>query len=342
MKGALARDLPLIIIAFFIIPAVAQNWSDSNEWNIIQGNSSFLKLSNFIEGDIEGIKAEFDLRNATNNSWAIMRIEPKEAFDPRVPIVFNLSANASCDLEIKMVDDKGTTYLRRVNMTDEFKNWTPFVVYLKNLRFGWGSSDEFGKFKYFDLAFTSNSNEGGVVLISGAGLGKMNMPSSFVDQNASFRRDAELLPENESLLEWLKVVQDNASCDGILLPSRGIGYEDASTYDNAIVAMVFILKGEPERARRILDFYASATNRDNNVVLRQNLFCKDCPVPKGIPEVNENDSARGFFQHTIVPTDCNKTYSAPMTPIDGWETCAGSCLPTNITTRYTLAKGTKQ
>ena len=321
MKGVLAVDLLLIIIAFFIIPAVAQNWSDSNEWNIIQGNSSFLKLSNFIEGDIEGIKAEFDLRNATNNSWAIMRIEPKEAFDPRVPIVFNLKSNASSDLEIKMVDDKDITYLRKINMKDEFENWTSFVIYLSNLHFsGWSSSDDFGKFKYFDLAFSSESNESGVVWISGAGFGVEGMNSSFIDPNSSLRRDAKPLPENKSVLEWLKAVQDNASCDRILLPSAGVGGKDASTYDNAIVAMAFIHKGEQERAKRILDFYANATNRENNVVLRQNFFCKDCPAPNGTsPTASENYSARGFFQHTIVPNECNETYNAPDNPeVDRW------------------------
>ena len=314
MKNVLIIDFFLLVAIFFAVPSMAQNWDDRNEWEIILGNSSLLKLSNFIEGDIEGIKAKFDLSNAPNNSWVIMRIEPKEIFDPKVPIVFNIKADASSDLEIKMLDGKknNTTYLRRINMKDKFKDWTSFVVYFNDLGFGWGDSNEFGKFKYFDLAFSSKSNESGVAWISGAGFGKEGMNSSFIDANASLRRDAKVLPENTSVLEWLKVVQDNASCDGILLPSRGIGDPYASTYDNAIVAMAFILKGEPKRAEKILDFYANATKRDNNVILRQNFFCNNCTVPNStFPKASENDNARGFFQHTVVPNDCNKAYNAP-------------------------------
>lgn len=295
MKGVLAIDLLLIIIAFFIIPAVAQNWNDSNEWNIIQGNSSFLKLSNFIEGDIEGIKAEFDLRNAPEESWVSMQLKPDQAFDPEVPIVFNLSANASCDLEIKMVDNDGTVYLRRIPMVnDRYKNWTPFVVYLGDLDFGWPKNNngdfkkfkQFEKFELFELAFTSKRNETGTVWITGAGFGTKGLNSSLFDKNISLRRSEQPSPENPMVLEWLKAVQDNASPDGILLPSNGINHSIASTYDNSLVAMAFMLKGERERAERILDFYANATNICNRDPELQNFFYKG--------------EARGFFQQVAI------------------------------------------
>ena len=67
-----------------------------------------------MDGEIKGLKAEFDLRDAPNNSWVIMQLEPNQAFNPDVPIIFNLSAIASCDLEIKMIDNNGTVYLRRI------------------------------------------------------------------------------------------------------------------------------------------------------------------------------------------------------------------------------------
>ena len=65
MKNVLIIDFFLLVAIFFAVPSMAQNWDDRNEWEIILGNSSLLKLSNFIDGDIEGIKAKFDLSNTS-------------------------------------------------------------------------------------------------------------------------------------------------------------------------------------------------------------------------------------------------------------------------------------
>ena len=289
----------LLLAIFAFVPATAQNWNDPNEWKINLGDSSSLNLSKFNDSAKEGIKAEFELRNA-NHSYVNMQLEPKQMFDPEVPVVFNIKTNASCDLELKMLDEENTTYLRKLTMKEKFENWTSLVFYLKDLDYGWDSKNDsyhkFGKFKYFGLAF-SGVNGKGEVLLNNASFGKKGMNSFFIDPNASLRRDAKVLPEK---------------CDGILLPSRGQGDPYASTYDNTIVAMAFILKGEPKRAEKILDFYANATNRDNNVILRQNFFCNNCTVPNStFPNASENYNARGFFQHTVVPNDCNKTYNAP-------------------------------
>jgi len=95
----------LLLAIFAFVPATAQNWNDPNEWKINLGDSSSLNLSKFNDSAKEGIKAEFELRNA-NHSYVNMQLEPKQMFDPEVPVVFNIKTNASCDLELKMLDEE--------------------------------------------------------------------------------------------------------------------------------------------------------------------------------------------------------------------------------------------
>jgi hypothetical protein len=75
-------------------------------------------------------------------------------------------------------------------------------------------------------------------------------------------------------------VQDSSSPGQALLPSMECN--EAQTFNNVLVAMAFILKGERERAERILDFYANAMDPDNSDPTLQNFFY--------------NGEARGFFQ----------------------------------------------
>ncbi|MDO9171290.1 MAG: hypothetical protein Q7W29_05610 [bacterium] len=92
----------------------------------------------------------------------------------------------------------------------------------------------------------------------------------------------ELVPEDPLVLEWLKQLQDASSPGAYPLPSS-YGDNEAQTFNNALAAMAFTLKGEHARARRILDFYARATDRDNQDPTLQNFFYKG--------------EARGFYQH---------------------------------------------
>lgn len=60
----------------------------------------------------------------------------------------------------------------------------------------------------------------------------------------------------------------------------------AQTFNNALVAMAFILEGEKERAERIFDFYAAATDKNNTDPTLQNFYY--------------NGQARGFFQEVAL------------------------------------------
>ena len=83
------------------------------------------------------------------------------------------------------------------------------------------------------------------------------------------------------VLQYLKSIQDHFSNDGWLVPAM----EDNSgqTFNNAVTAMAFILKGEKQRAERILDFYAQRIDSSNSNLNSQNFFYKG--------------EARGFFQN---------------------------------------------
>ncbi|MEJ2615435.1 MAG: hypothetical protein P8Z35_10780, partial [Ignavibacteriaceae bacterium] len=68
---------------------------------------------------------------------------------------------------------------------------------------------------------------------------------------------------NEDLvLQYLNSIQNHFSNDGWLVPAM----EDNSgqTFNNAVTAMAFILKGEKQRAERILDFFAQRTDPSNS------------------------------------------------------------------------------
>jgi hypothetical protein len=107
----------------------------------------------------------------------------------------------------------------------------------------------------------------GEVLSSGLSMTRF---ATLQDLGALNRRDEELVPADPAVLSWLKRVQDTTTPEKSLLGSMQDG--QLQTFNNALAAMAFILSEEPERARRILDFYAAAIDRDNHDPLRQNLY----------------------------------------------------------------------
>ena len=55
----------LLFAVFASVPVNAQNWNDPYLWNTDNNDGvSKLNLSKFNDGSTDGIKAEFDLRNA--------------------------------------------------------------------------------------------------------------------------------------------------------------------------------------------------------------------------------------------------------------------------------------
>ena len=98
------------------------------------------------------------------------------------------------------------------------------------------------------------------------------------------RRSKTMAPEDPLVLQYLIQLQDSSSPEKQLLPSmEGL---QAQTFNNALVAAAFIIKDERERAERILDFYAHATDIDNKDPNLQNFYY--------------NGEARGFFQYVAL------------------------------------------
>lgn len=100
------------------------------------------------------------------------------------------------------------------------------------------------------------------------------------------RRDSIMINEDPLILEYLKLIQDISSIDQKLLPS--MEGDEAQTFNNSLVAISFIIKDERERAERILDFYANATDTNNTDIHLQNFYY--------------NGEARGFYQWVSLKT----------------------------------------
>ncbi|MBN1384204.1 MAG: discoidin domain-containing protein [Elusimicrobia bacterium] len=112
----------------------------------------------------------------------------------------------------------------------------------------------------------------------------------------------KMIKEDPLVLEWLKVIQDTGTPDKQLVTTM----EDnlISTFNNALVAIAFIVKGEKERAERILDFFAAAVDKKNTVIDRQNFYYKG--------------EARGFFQYSVYKNEPGKKGYYYAWPCDRW------------------------
>ena len=100
---------------------------------------------------------------------------------------------------------------------------------------------------------------------------------------AADRRARAMQAEDPLVLAWLKQSQDVSSPEQQLVPSTFRGNQ-AQTFNNALVAMAFILHDERARAERILDFYAAAArDRDNTDPSLQCFYLRG--------------EGRGFYQH---------------------------------------------
>ncbi len=208
------------------------------------------------------------------------------------PFVFRLKAQSSAGLEVKFEDADGSVFGRRIPLENRYGDWTEIVLYRNNLEYWWGGKDE-----TFDaparLSFAVSGTGAGTVALDGIGRGRPGMAATFppagpvLDPDRHLegigfrqRRAAGLIPEDPLVLEWLKREQDVSSPEGHLL--RTMEGDISHTFNNALVAMAFLLKGETARAQRILDFYARATVRESATPGLQNFFFQGEP--------------RGFYQ----------------------------------------------
>ena len=278
---------------------VKVNWDDPAQWEIDGDGKSTVELSSVAAKSGNGLQAKYALR-ADQYGYVILRKSFPRKPSQDMPLTFLIKAEAPSDLEIKFIDADGSTFFKKVPLSGHYKDWTQMVVYANNLEYGWGGDDKFDGLSKLEFAISGKGS--GTVWLDEVGFGEQGLKASFsiagpvLDPDRELqgigvkqRRDAELVPEDPLVLEWLKQCQDNFSPEKQLLPTA----EDnqAQTFNNALVAMAFIIKGERERAERILDFYAQSTDKNNRCPAYQNFFFKGEP--------------RGFFQYVNLRNEGN-------------------------------------
>lgn len=116
------------------------------------------------------------------------------------------------------------------------------------------------------------------------------LPTVSLAEDAAFgfahRRSRTMTPADPLVLRYLIQLQDTSSPEKQILPSMEC--LEAQTFNNALVALAFMLEGQRERAERILDFYSNATDINNTNPTLQNFYYKGEP--------------RGFFQFVAIRT----------------------------------------
>jgi len=211
---------------------------------------------------------------------------------PPLTFVFRSDTDLDATMEVKIIDKDGSNFICRYPLK-EFKNkWTSVVLYRESFEYGWGEDGNLDKIKSVAIAISGKA-QNGVLVLDEVGPGRPGQPATDVPggprldpqrnaQGRGFkqRRAARATKEDPLVYEWLKAVQDSSSLEKQLLPSM----EDnqVQTFNNALAAIVFIMKDDRERAERILDFYASSTREYNRNPTLQNFFV--------------NGEPRGFYQ----------------------------------------------
>jgi hypothetical protein len=272
----------------------ANNFDAAGQWGTQSDGKSKVVLESAKGMAGAGLKLESDLGEG---GWVVIarKSEPPPGDD--APLVFLLKGTGPADLEIKWIDKDQSVFGRRVSLS-AYADWTPVVVHPGDLEYWWGGDDKNAGLDRLEFAVSGKGS--GSACLDEIGWGRKNWKSTLapagplLDPDADRsgigfrqRRSKELVPENKLVLEWLKQVQDLSSPEQALMPSQ----EDNSLnlFNQALVAMAFMVKDERERAERILDFFAKSTKRDNEDPNLQNFFYKG--------------EARGFFQNFNLRAD---------------------------------------
>ena len=293
----------------------AETWDEPAQWDLSKDGGSTAEFTPTPTPSGNGLRLQYVLN--TGGGWIQLKKKIASRPDTNAPVTFMARAEGTGDLEVKFVDADGSTFGLKVPLQGQFTNWTRVTMYFRDLDYWWGGDENFGGLAEYHFAVSGTGS--GVFQFAEIGVGSSNLPSSFerdpkhpgvstagirfqvrsrpmLDPDADLpglgfrqRRAAELTPEDPLVLEGLKQIQDVSSPERQLLPS--MENNEAQTFNNMLVAMAFILKGERERAERILDFYARATVRDNADPTLQNFFLKG--------------EARGFFQFVTLHPESN-------------------------------------
>ena len=280
-------------------PLVKTSWDDPAQWEKDGDGKSIIELTPSPAKADNSLQIKYELKGDPHG-FVIMRKKLSERPSRDIPVAFLIKAESPSVLEIKFIDAGGSVFFKKIPLSGQYKDWTQVVVYLNNLEYGWGGDGEFKGLSQFELAISGKGS--GTVWLDDIGFGPAGTKSSFSiagpvldpDREAAGigfrqRRDLALTPEDPGVIEFLNQVQDKFSPDKQLLCTAED--DQAHTFNNSLVAMAFILKGERERAERILDFFAQSTDKGNRCPTYQNFFYKG--------------EARGFFQYVILRSEGN-------------------------------------
>ncbi len=274
---------------------VKDSWDEVDQWEISSDGKSTYEIESVPAGFGKGLEIKYNLKG--HYGWVQLKKTITDMPSEDIPIAFLIKSDASGDLELKFVDSDGSVFGKKISLKNRYKDWTQTIIYRNNVDYWWGGKDDqFNGLSELHFAFSGKGS--GRVWLDEIGFVSPGLKASFPPAGPQLdpfrelpgigfrqRRDKKLIPEDPLVLGWLKQVQDVSSPDQQLLPSMQKSSE-AHTFNNSLVAMAFILKGERERAERILDFFASATVRENRCPAIQNFFYKG--------------EARGFFQYVIL------------------------------------------
>lgn len=299
-NACVAAALTAVGAEFYPLAAVEMNWDRTELWTASDDGKSHIEVG---PGDGKfGTCLEVP-HSIEPGGWAQIGRTMDGTFDEGKPVTFWIKAKTPAVLEIKFEDQDGSNFLKRIPLKNQYSQWTRLVVYRNNLEYGWGGDDKLGNLRAFYFALSGQGK--GTLSLDQIGFGSPELEPSFLPAGPQLdpdrelpgigfrqRRASQMIPENLLVLEWLKANQDASSPEKKLVSSM----EDniAQTFNNAITAMAFILKGERERAERILDFYASATDPDNQDPTLQNFYYKG--------------EARGFFQSIFLTGNAQTAY----------------------------------
>lgn len=270
-----------------------KNWDRLSRWETETDGKSTINVESVSTDNQQGLKLKYNLSG--NSGWVLISTDIPAFNIEKVPLIFRIKFIGRGNLEIKFIDSDGSVFGRKINLKNMYAEWTDIVIYGENVEYWWGGDEEFNKLAKISFALSGGGS--GTVWLDEIMAGKPGMPASFgslgpqLDPDRELagygfkaRRDKELIPEDALVLEWLKQIQDTSSKGQNLLPSMET--TQIHTFNNSLAAIAFILKGEKERAERILDFFAEATDRENDSITLQNFFYKG--------------EARGFFQHVTL------------------------------------------
>lgn len=295
-------------------PRVAENWINPEGWSRNAGSGSAASLNAETEAARSALRVDYALPASSHGYVELIRDVPPGTDIGVTPMALVMKARGTGDLEVKFVDADGSVFGRKIPCSAGFDNWTTVVLDRSSVEYWWGGQNgEMGELR--TVMIVPSGQGTGTVWFSTIGLSPEKIAPTLSPAGPQYdpdrdlpgigfrqRRDAELVPEDPLVLEWLKHVQDTTCPDRRLLGT--LEDRNIQTFNNALAATAFLVKGERERAERILDFFAGAVDRANSEPLRQNFFYRG--------------EARGFFQNAHpVEKDGQVLYDADPTS-DRW------------------------